>query len=81
MKCHIYRSSRKEGTYLFLSSRDEFSVLPDNLMSLFGTPAYVMELDITPQRSLAAADTAQVLQQLKECGYYLQMPPADHIVA
>ena len=40
MFCHIYRSSRKVDTYLYLVDKDDFSILPENLLELFGDPEF-----------------------------------------
>lgn len=30
MLCSIYKSSKKEGTYLYIPKKDDFSQVPDN---------------------------------------------------
>jgi uncharacterized protein YcgL (UPF0745 family) len=44
-------------------------------MTQFGEPEAVMILVLDPQRKLARADTAEVLADIAEKGFYLQMPP------
>lgn len=78
MKCFIYKSLRKDGAYLYLASKDGFSDLPDSLQTLFGNSEFVMELDLAVRKQLASADIRQVILQLRQSGYYLQLPPADH---
>lgn len=73
--CWIYRSSRKEEMYLYLLKKDGFDELPKALMELFGQPALVMGLELTPQRKLAREDAQQVINSLKSEGFFLQMPP------
>lgn len=77
MLCFIYRSHRQRGAYLYLPAKDEFSRVPTGLMKLFGRPEFVFDFELTPTRHLAAADTAQVLNELQAQGYYLQMPSQD----
>ncbi|MDQ5909524.1 MAG: uncharacterized protein QG599_1619 [Pseudomonadota bacterium] len=74
MQCVIYKGSRKQDTYLYLADRDNFSCMPENLLKLIGQPVHVMDLDLHPERRLAQADTAEVLQNLQERGWHLQMP-------
>lgn len=73
MLCHIYRSSRKMDTYLYLQSKDDFSEIPQELLRVFGTPEYCFSFDLTAERRLAKEDTAKVLENLKSQGYHLQL--------
>lgn len=77
MKCSVVRSSQKDYTYIFLLAGHDFDDLPAELTGAFGTPEFVMNLELTPQRKLAYADINQVMQNLSEQGYYLQMPPKE----
>ena len=73
--CWVYRSPRKDEMYLYLGKEDDFSRVPEGLLSRFGTPAKVMELTLTPQRTLAREDVNKVMQNLRIQGFHLQMPP------
>ncbi|HDK38608.1 MAG TPA: YcgL domain-containing protein [Thiolapillus brandeum] len=73
--CWVYKSSNKDEMYLYLAKEDDFETVPEVLMARFGKPSLVMELKLHEKRSLARADVDQVMQQLTEEGYYLQMPP------
>lgn len=77
MKCFIYRSSKKDQLYLYLARKDDFADLPPLLLDSLGQPAFVMELELTPERPLARAKAAEVMASLEEKGFYLQMPPKD----
>ncbi len=72
--CRIYRSTRKAETYLYLRQDLTETVVPAALLTLLGRLDFVMELDLYPGRSLAREDISQVLTQLANCGWYLQMP-------
>jgi uncharacterized protein YcgL (UPF0745 family) len=74
MQCTIYKSRRKQDTYLYLATRDDFSHVPEALLKLLGEPVHVMDLDLSPERKLAQEDTAEVLRNLQERGWHLQMP-------
>ena len=38
MFCVIYRSTKREQTYLYVEKKDDFSRVPDELMYSFGKP-------------------------------------------
>lgn len=73
MQCFIYRSSRKANTYLYLSEKDDFSVLPAPLLDAFGEPQYCFDFELSVERELAQADPAEVMASIEEQGFYLQM--------
>jgi len=75
MLCVIYKSSKKEQTYLFIKQRDDFSAVPPPLMSTFGTPKLVTLINLATKEKLAMADIERVKEKLSEQGYYLQLPP------
>ena len=75
MLCVIYKSSKKEQTYLFVKERDEFSDVPSDLMAMFGTPTLVTVLNLANKDKLGMADINKVKCNLLEQGYYLQLPP------
>jgi len=77
MKCSVIRSSLKDYTYIYLRDGYEFDDLPDALKEVFGTPELVMNLELTPHRKLAYEDVEQVLRNLIEQGYHLQLPPKE----
>ncbi|MBZ4194939.1 MAG: YcgL domain-containing protein [Candidatus Contendobacter sp.] len=81
MHCTIYKSRRKADTYLYVVVRDDFSRIPEALLKLIGDPAHVMELDLRPGRKLALEDTAEVLRNLEERGWHLQMPRREELLA
>lgn len=78
MKCYVYRSQHHRDTYLYLPKCDDFSDLPENLHKLFGKPVLALEFDLTPGRSLARADARQIIEAIREKGYFLQIPPLNH---
>ena len=71
--CYIYRSGRKADTYLYLLEKDDFSVIPEALMKVFGEPEFSFEFDLTPDRRLAKEDPQEVYDHLQQQGYHLQM--------
>ena len=77
--CAIYKCSRKEHTYIYINEKDKFDDIPEVLMKTLGELSFVMELDLYPEKSLAQADAAEVIEKLNEQGFYLQLPPADYV--
>lgn len=75
MLCAIYKSTKKEQTYLFVKNRDDFSAVPEQLMLSFGTPVLVTITNLATKDKLAFADLAKVKTSLDAQGYYLQLPP------
>lgn len=75
MNCFIYKSLKKDDLYLYLSQKDDFSIMPDELFKSFGQLAFVMELELTPERKLAKENAIKVIASLKSKGFFIQMPP------
>ncbi|MDX3774436.1 YcgL domain-containing protein [Chromatiaceae bacterium AAb-1] len=75
MLCAVYKSPRKEGTYLFVERRDDFSAVPAGLLNSFGVPRLVTIINLAAREQLAQADIHKVRQALTEQGFYLQLPP------
>lgn len=75
MLCVIYKSLKKEQTYLFVKSRDDFSSVPKALMTTFGTPKLVTIVNLATKEKLAMADLEKVKENLFDPGFYLQLPP------
>lgn len=77
MRCYVYRSPMRKETYLYLAVEGDFTAIPDALMDLFGPPELALEFDLTEDRRLAKEDAREVLQNLRERGFHLQMPPQN----
>lgn len=75
MQAYVYKSQRKQDTYVYLAKRDDFSRLPPTLNESLAPFAFVLEVALTPERRLARADAAQVRVDLAERGFHLQLPP------
>jgi uncharacterized protein YcgL (UPF0745 family) len=73
--CDVYKSRKKDETYLYVARRDGMSQVPDELKELFGEAELALTMIMTPDKQLARTDGARVLQQIDEQGYYLQLPP------
>lgn len=75
MNCSVLRSSRKDFTYIYLLDGHDYDDLPVSLKKVFGEPQFVMNLELNKGRKLAYEDVNEVMANLQEHGYHLQMPP------
>ena len=75
MLCVVYKSLKQFDYYLYIRKEDSFSRVPDSLQTLLGTLEHVLEFELDEGRKLAQADSVQVMRQIEEQGFYLQMPP------
>lgn len=73
--CSVYRSLKKDETYLYIDKSRGLEAVPEALLELFGEPRLVMTMLLKEERPLARVDVKKVLVAIQEQGYYLQMPP------
>lgn len=73
----IYRSKHKPGLYLYLAEADKFDVIPQEIMQGLGVLEKSMALELHEGRTLAQVDVTTVMQNLKEHGFHIQLPPKD----
>ena len=71
----VFKSLKKLDTYLYVSKLQDFEDLPSALRNSFGQYELVLEMELSPERKLARADTNQVLADIALKGFYLQLPP------
>ena len=76
MKCVVYKGSRKPGAYLYIPREGDFSHVPKSLLDLLGDLQLAISLDLTADSTLAQARVKEVLPQLVDQGFYLQLPPS-----
>lgn len=74
MFCSIYKSAKKPGAYLYVPKKDDFSQIPDALMTMFGKPTLVMVVNLSG-RTLAQVNVEKVKASIEQEGYFLQLPP------
>ena len=75
--CHIYRSKHKKGLYLYLREKDNFDSVPNDLKSKLGILEFAFSTTLTETKKLVRADAKQVIKQVQEDGFFLQMPPPN----
>lgn len=74
---HVYKGTRRDGTYLFVPALDPFGRVPPALLEAMGRLELVVEVELHPGRRLAQEDVKAVMRNLEDKGYHLQIPPAD----
>ncbi len=75
MLCAIYKSPRKEGMYLYVPKRDDFSRVPAPLREQFGRPIFVMLFNLAGKKPLVQVDNTKLQTALEQDGFYFYMPP------
>jgi len=75
LPCWVYKSPRKDEMYLYLACEAGFDAIPEPLLTRFGTPVFVMQLELHAERALAREDVTRVMENLRSQGFHLQMPP------
>lgn len=79
MHAFVYKSLRKHDTYVYLAARDDFDRLPEPVRSRLGPFRFVLEIALTPDRSLAREDPAVVRGNLATRGFHLQLPAGSAV--
>lgn len=75
IKCDVYKSVNKDHVYLYVAHEMGLRKVPNGLLEQFGEPQIALSFDLSKERSLAKEDPLQVLANLEEHGYHLQLPP------
>jgi uncharacterized protein YcgL (UPF0745 family) len=73
--CQIYKSETNREMYLYVEKTQGLEAVPDALLGRFGKPLTLMVLLLEPGKKLARANIHEVMSQIVENGFYLQMPP------
>lgn len=77
----IYRSSRREGMYLYVRKGYDISQLPEPLRVQFGRAELAMSLLLNAEKKLARVKASAVIEQIEAQGFFLQMPPSGALDA
>ena len=73
----VYKGSRRAETYLYVSDENNFEQVPKDLLDAMGTLEFVMEIEIDAQRKLARVDAGEVIKNVLDAGYFLQLAPHE----
>ena len=71
----VYRSTQKEGMYVYVQQDATLDVLPEPLQKQFAKREKAMSLELTADKKLARADARKVIAAIQDQGFYLQLPP------
>lgn len=81
MHCYVYRSSVKDGLYVYLIDEDGLDTLPAPVLKQLGKPELAMSLDLATRASLGHEDIAVVRKNLETQGFHIQMPKSiEHLM-
>ena len=65
----------RDEMYLYIHEDKTIDDLPEDLIKMVKQLTHVIDLELTPERNLAREDVVQVIKNIKEKGFHLQMPP------
>lgn len=81
MECVVFKSLKKDETYVFIQTTTSLSDLPDELIKILGQTEMVMTLDLTPEKKMARGTAVEVMLSIEKQGFYLQMPENPQLKA
>ncbi len=73
MHVYVYKSSRKQGYYVYLATKDKFDSIPDAMQKKLGDLELTLEFTLSADRKLAREDPVVVLENLQKQGFHLQI--------
>jgi len=77
LHCCVYKSLRKQQTFLFVLQEDDLSRVPEPLLKMLGEIEKVIDLELTPERSVARGEARYIMDDILEKGFHLQLPPTE----
>lgn len=77
MWCYIYRSTKKENSYLYIDKENDFSKVPEVLMKAFGQPIFAMRVLLDGKRQFVVGSSQEIEDKIKRDGFFLQMLKED----
>ena len=81
MQCFVYRSSKKDGLYVYLADEDGLGKLPEPVQKQLGEAEFAMTLDLSKRTSLGHENISTVRENLGNQGFHIQMPnDIEHLV-
>lgn len=80
MECAVYKSLKKDETYVFIQTTTQLSDLPDELIKVLGQAEMIMTLQLTPEKKMARGTAAVVMESINKQGFYLQMPENPQLI-
>ena len=74
IECVVYKSLKKDETYIFIEKSASISDLPADLTNVLGKTEEVMSLNLTPEKKMARGSAAEIMLSIEKQGFHLQMP-------
>lgn len=74
IECAVYKSQKKDETYVFIPTTTSLTDLPEDLLKVLGQTEMIMNLKLTPEKKMARGTAAAVMKSIEEQGFHLQMP-------
>ncbi|MCL4106591.1 UNVERIFIED_CONTAM: hypothetical protein GTU68_009725 [Idotea baltica] len=75
MLCQVFKSKRNPEMYLYVDKSVGLTDVPAPLLKRFGDAEPLMVVLLGEGKKLARANPVQVVQEITDNGFYLQMPP------
>ncbi|MEO9654693.1 YcgL domain-containing protein [Marinomonas sp.] len=72
----VFRSSKHDEMYLYVEKSTGLKKVPEELMVRFGKGISAMTMLLTKESKLARSKPENVINDIREKGFYLQLPPA-----
>ena len=60
--------------YIYLVEEDDFSKVPKDIYNSLGIIEFAMEIEVDANKKLAKEDPVEILSNLKNNGFHLQLP-------
>ncbi len=73
MQVYVYHSVKKNGYYLYVSEKDNFGSVPENLLQALGKLEPALDFELTSSRKLASENPDTVMENINHSGYHLQI--------
>lgn len=74
MECVVYKSLKKDETFLFIETTTPLSDLPADLIKVLGQTEMLMTLNLTPEKKMARGNASEIMISIEKHGFHLQMP-------
>lgn len=73
MECCTYRSSRRDGVYLYTEGTVDLTKMPDDLVKVMGRPVFMLKFELIPGCHIAKVNPEDVIREIKDKGYFLRI--------
>jgi uncharacterized protein YcgL (UPF0745 family) len=75
MYCKIFKGNKEQELYVFVPFDKGEDNIPEALKQKMGVISEVISLEISAEKKLARAKAAKVMEDIREKGFYVQLPP------